>query len=596
MNVLRFLSLCLTAFLCFHITAAERIFRMTDYGIHPSKDPQTNVSPLVSAALQDIKEKLRKSERATLIFETGTYHFHPKGAAEREYYISNHDQDNPKRVGLCLEDVRNITVDGNGATFVFHGQMLPLALIRSQRCVLRNFTIDFQTPHIAQVEILANNGAEGITFKPSPEVNPQLGRDSLFYHSGEGWTYRPTWGIAFEEGTRRIVYNTGDITFNLKHVHRDNMGNIVAPMWKDGRLPAGTRVAMRTGHRPTPGIFLYENKDTRIDNVSVCYAEGMGLLAQLCENITMNRFRVPLSNLYPGRYFTTQADATHFSGCKGLIRSENGFYTGMMDDAINVHGTYLKVLRKIDNSTVEAHYMHNQSYGFKWGEAGDRVQFIRSRTMEIEGNENRIQKIEATDKPVDEGVRVFRITFKKPLPNGVKDTAQLFGIENLTYTPKVIFRNNVISNNRARGALFSTPCSVLVEGNTFDHVSGCALLLCGDCNGWYETGACRDVVIRNNRFLSVLTSQYQFTNAVISIYPEIPDLQNQKQYFHGGKKNAIRIENNLFNTFDIPLVYAKSVNGLLIKNNTVTTNNEYRPMHWNKEPYKLERVINAKIE
>lgn len=37
--------------------------------------------------------------------------------------------------------------------------------------------------------------------------------------------------------------------------------------------------------------------------------------------------------------FTTQADATHFSGCKGKITSCNGLYEGMMDDAINVHGT-----------------------------------------------------------------------------------------------------------------------------------------------------------------------------------------------------------------------------------------------------------------
>ena len=267
----------------------------------------------------------------------------------------------------------------------------------------------------------------------------------------------------------------------------------------------------------------------------------------------------------------------------------------MMDDAINVHGTYLKVIRRIDDHTVEAQYMHNQSWGFKWGEEEDEVQFIQPRTMEIIGNRNHIRNIEAIDKTIGKGVKTFRITFTKILPKEITDKGS-YGIENLTWTPRVIFRNNLISNNRARGALFSTPRRVLVENNTFDHVSGCAILLCGDCNGWYETGACRNVTIKQNRFINTLTSMFQFTNAIISIYPEIPDLGNQKQYFHGGHKNSIRIEKNIFETFDTPIVYAKSVNGLLIKNNTIKKNQEYPAFHNNQEPYKLEHVINSNIQ
>ena len=44
---------------------------------------------------------------------------------------------------------------------------------------------------------------------------------------------------------------------------------------------------------------------------------------------------------------STQADATHFSSCRGKIDSRNGLYEGMMDDAINVHGTYLKIKQRL---------------------------------------------------------------------------------------------------------------------------------------------------------------------------------------------------------------------------------------------------------
>lgn len=116
-----------------------------------------------------------------------------------------------------------------------------------------------------------------------------------------------------------------------------------------------------------------------------------------------------------------------------------------------------------------------------------------------------------------------------------------FGIENLTWTPEVYFADNTIRNNRARGSLFSTPKKTVVENNLFDHTSGTAILLCGDCNGWYETGACRDVVIRKNRFINSLTNMFQFTNAVISIYPEIPDLDHQVAYFMVEKRELSRL-------------------------------------------------------
>ena len=130
----------------------------------------------------------------------------------------------------------------------------------------------------------------------------------------------------------------------------------------------------------------------------------------------------------------------------------------------------------------------------------------------------------------------------------------------------------------------------------FDHTSGCAILLCGDCNGWYETGACRDVVIRKNRFVNALTSQFQFTNAVISIYPEIPNLNDQEALFHGGKDDAIRIVDNVFETFDAPILYAKSVDGLLFEGNEIIQNTDFKPMHWNRYRFFLQRVKNVKIE
>lgn len=587
------LLFCLLILPVFTNAQTLKVYDMKDYGLKANSSK--NASVIFQKVLKQIKAEYQEGDSVIVRFQEGTYNFYEKGAAEREYYISNHDQDNPKKVGIPLEKMKSLTLDGGGASFIFHGRMLPISLLHSSNCSLKDFSIDFKNPHIAQVEIIRNDPKLGITFKPASWVNYRVSKDSIFEAYGDGWTVRHSWGIPFEKNTKRIVYNAGDRGCNTKGAFRTDDGYVQAPFWKDEILTPGTIFVMRSWGRPTPGIFLSHNVNTTLTNISVHYAEGMGLLAQLCENISLDKFNVCLKGNDDARYFTTQADATHFSGCKGKIISVNGLYEGMMDDAINVHGTYLKVIRKLDDKTLIARYMHDQSWGFDWGFPGDEVQFITSKTMELVGSKNRIRLITPVDKPSVSGAREFEITFEEPLPKAIEENADL-GIENLSWTPEVYFAGNVIRNNRARGSLFSTPKKTVVENNLFDHTSGTAILLCGDCNGWFETGACREVIIRKNKFVNALTSMFQFTNAVISIYPEIPDLEHQVHYFHGGKKGAIQIVDNEFDIFDAPVLYAKSVDGLVFKNNIIRTNTEFKPFHWNTSRFLLERVTNVEID
>lgn len=585
-------TLCAALLLSAFQLHAQKIYRLSDYGLRP--DSKKNASPVMRKVISRIQAECREGEPVVIRLDKGRYDFHEKGAALRTYYISNHDQDNPKKVGIALENMKNLTVDGRGAELVFHGRMLPIALLHSENCKLQDLHIDFANPHIAQVKIVENNPERGMVFEPAPWVDYRIAKDAVFETRGEGWTMRHEYGIAFEGATKHIVYNTGDIHCPMKGVRETAPGRILAPAWKDPRLVPGTMVALRGQARPAPGIFLSHDLNTTVENVQVHYAEGMGLLAQLCENITLEKFGVCLRGHDDPRCFTTQADATHFSGCKGKIVSRNGLYEAMMDDAINVHGTYLKVTGRMDDHTLTARYMHGQTWGFEWGRSGDEVQFVRANTMETVGTVNRIAGIRPLGNGRTEGAREFEITFADPVAPEVSASGG-FGIENLTLTPEVVFAGNVIRNNRARGALFSTPRRTVVENNIFDHTSGSAILLCGDCNGWYETGACRDVLIRGNRFVNALTSLFQFTNAVISICPEIPNLKGQQKYFHGGHEGAIVIEDNVFETFDAPILYAKSVDGLVFRNNTVKTNHDYKPFHPIQSRFRLERVTNASI-
>lgn len=561
-------------------------FRAADYGIVPG-------NAFSAGQVARLVEDLRRTEGdKTLLLEPGRYDVGAAQCQTRTWFISNHDQTNPRRVFLPLEGIRDLTVRAEGAFINLRGRIIALGVWDSANVTVQGLTIDCETQPMTQINLTAvDAAAQTVTFTLLPEANPTLEGTRLFF-TGPDFRVSPGGGILFE-ADGRIAYRTSDLGFSLARVSRNADGSFTAAGCAHRAFRPGQRMALRTGERPAPGIVLSDSRDVTLRDVTLHAADGMGVLGQNTETITLERIRV-VPNRAKGRAFSTQADALHFSGCSGHIRCTAGEFVGMMDDAINVHGTYLRLIRRVDDRTLECAYMHGQSYGMEWGAPGEAVSFIRSRTMEhAPGADNILQTVTALDKPtVRDGAKRLRLTFRDPLPPEIDPAQEAWGIENLTRTPSVDFIGNRIADNRARGALFSTPKPVRCLNNLFDHTSGSAILICGDCNGWYETGAAKDVLIQGNLFVNALTSPFQFTEAVISICPEIPDLAAQKRRLHGD----IRITGNTFVAFDAPLVFAKSVDGLTVTGNRLVRNTDYAPYHWNRQWLTLRACDNVTAE
>jgi len=164
-------------------------------------------------------------------------------------------------------------------------------------------------------------------------------------------------------------------------------------------------------------------------------------------------------------------------------------------------------------------------------------------------------------------------------------------LENLSWTPDALISGNHFKSCRARGVLISTPGKVVIENNHFES-SGAAILIAGDANNWYESGAVKDVTIRENVFAApCLTSLYQFSEAVISIYPEIPELEASEEKFHSN----IRILDNEFHLYDYPILYAKSVDELEFKGNKLIRSKDFTPFHPRKYGFSLLSCRNVEI-
>jgi hypothetical protein len=155
-----------------------------------------------------------------------------------------------------------------------------------------------------------------------------------------------------------------------------------------------------------------------------------------------------------------------------------------MDDPVNVHGTSVRIMKKISDTKLLCRFMHEQSIGFTWAREGETVGFVENEAMNTIG-EGKVESFQA-NSPEE-----FEISFMKPVPANIREGDAL---ENLSCTPDVLIRNSFFGSNRARGILISTPGKVVIENNVFES-SGSAILIPGDANGWYESGAVKDVTI-----------------------------------------------------------------------------------------------------
>jgi hypothetical protein len=171
-----------------------------------------------------------------------------------------------------------------------------------------------------------------------------------------------------------------------------------------------------------------------------------------------------------------------------------------------------------------------------------------------------------------------------PLPNNIEanDT-----IENKTWNAELIIRNCNFKANRARGPLISTPCKALVENNVFN-IPGCGILIEGDSNYWFESGAVEDVTIRNNTFLECTFGNWG--KAVIQVTPGVKEPEKAECYH----KN-IKIENNRFILFDSNLLYAHSVDGISLKNNVIKKANTYKKHDFMRHVIELKACKNIDI-
>ena len=551
------------------VTTAQTIVSITDFGIEPGS--HSNVLPAIKQAIAFCRNKTD----VILSFPTGRYDFWP---------VSSTDN-----IGFDLQNIEGMTIEGNGSEFIFHGWMQIANVDSCLNVTFRDFSVDWDRPFISQAEIVQVTDSF-LDVKIDREKYPYVIEKDTILFLGEGWKL-PVLNIynnLYDRKNKEILYNTWDNPlkdiFSKRAEERVNgvvrfYGNV--PL----KLERGTYVSLFHARYAIVGFHLQNSKDVVLKDLQIYHCLSHGVLGERTENITLDNASMMVNDC-KGRVFSIIADASHFVNCKGVIKIENCAHTGQGDDFINVHGRNVKITSIVDENTIEV-----KSDG-RYTTAGDEMWFINHETAQ-RGEIRIVRSI----IPIEDNKKIvgYRIAFTEPIPNNIQENDF---IENKTWTAGLELRNcKILKRHRARGVLVTTPQNVIIENNYF-RTAGTAILIEGDMDYWFESGANENVQIRNNVFEDCLTSgnahgsRGEWGEAVITITPSHKPQTVDAEPYH----KKISIHDNLFKVFDAPLVRARSVKHLSFIGNTIQKTDTYKPYTWQKSAFLLDGCRDVQIK
>ena len=191
MKNMKFIALFLILMIPWGTMAGKRQINMADLGVTPQTPDCT---PAIVKCLQECKD----DKNITMLFEKGTYHFFPDFGKDKYCFVSNNDE-GLKRTIFLLEQVQNMTIDGQGSNFIFHGFSNPFVIYDSKNVTFKNFSIDYVRPFHSEAIIIQNN-PDGIDVMIPKSFPYKINNGTLVFTDGRSKEERQT------TVSREIVY------------------------------------------------------------------------------------------------------------------------------------------------------------------------------------------------------------------------------------------------------------------------------------------------------------------------------------------------------------------------------------------------------
>lgn len=597
------LSLCLSfVLLAFSCKKQEQAAQLIKFDSSIAEDASPAVLARVKSILPD--------QAVEIQFEKGTYHFYPDKAQEEFVHISNHC-DVMVTTAFPIDHLKNITIDGHGSTFIFHGVMIPFLVNNAENVTFKNLSIDWAEPFCSEGLIVANDEKKGTFDMQISEEYPYDIRNGQLHFVKEYYEHTVGQSILYDPERKAIDFNTEaytPLTTWQKSTSQFNLDKIMYKYDADYRSPELRQIGMedrlvveelqpglvrvhhhtkelpRVGsilsmkgeqgyNRVAPAFRLTATSNVLLQDINIHHAGGMGVIAENSEDITLERVNVTPSH---GRMVSTTADATHFVGCRGKIVLKDCTFENQLDDAMNVHGTYQIIVDILDKNHLGVRMGHHQQQGFVIGIPSDTLGLVRLSDSFDPYHQMTIKNIEYLNG------RYQIVTLNEDLPDGVQKGDL---IENISAYPEVLVEHCTIRNNRARGLLLSTPKTTVIKNNFFSTEME-AILVPVESSFWYESGNGSNITITGNTFQDCVHSGQD--RGVIRFET---DDDNHNIAFRN-----IKITDNKFNHFDNWILEVSNVDGMEFSGNTITNSGTFPQLFPNRAVFTVEDSKNVSFD
>ena len=456
-----------------------------------------NATPTIRAAVD------RLGDGDTLRFSNGEYHFFEEGAQEH-FLASVGSSTGMKKVIMHLEGKCNVTVDGNGASFVFHGDSFPFVVERCNGVKICNFTSRVFRLPLVEFTIVEKSD-DGFLCQFAAGSAPYETKDGeIFFEMDEGRTdsrereismhalrychikYLATPQCKCNKDTLATLFypvsaedrGEGKVFFRyVKDSHPKNAGKCSYPLNEPLCLLLGCG-------RSRSVMAFTDCRDVEVSDVNIRSGVAMGIVAEMCENIRILHYKVCPDN---GSHVSLTADTIYLVDTKGSIEIADSEISWALDDAMNIHGNYM-TLAKADGRGATLKTQHHAYGGYFPCRVGEEVEFTRGKgpAKEILGR----AVIAEFPKPGRDAMEA-RIVFDHDIP----DTWIGCDVANVSHAPKVWIHDNYFHDymhNR-----LSAFADIVFERNRLRN--GNVAILHDDLTGyWGECGPAHTLIARDN--------------------------------------------------------------------------------------------------
>lgn len=533
----------------------ERMDMRTIYGAKLGILPGDN--PLLTRAVREAFSQLKGMGDVSLLLEPGEYHFYPQDGIAGNFNISNHHQCEKRMTAFWLEGFNHLEINGAGSRFVFHTDILPFYIHECNNLCLSGFSVDYAAPAYSEGRIVSVEPQKMVVEIDSGKYRWQV-KDNCLYFYGENFCHPLHLWLEMDATSGGPAYGTDDLYFCTPQqkaglhplIERMDDERVCFMLKGDERFFSGSRIGnrlvLRHHPRSNPVFYASDSYDLKLSHITVHHAEGMGILAERCADVSLYDFHVRPGREEP-RCFSASADGAHFVNCAGKIKLEGCRFEKQLDDGVNVHGIYSPIKERVDDNKLLLGWGHPEQRGVKTARVGDEAAIMDAESLQPiwKGCFESISM---------QGNTVLAV-FDRKLPECLPENPVM---ENLTLSPNVVIKKCEFRKNRARGVLLTCK-KALVEDCVFE-TAGAALYLEGEACSWYESGASSCVILKNNRFYNCAYIP-AWGKAPITVCPKVKN--DRDGYYH----ECLELIGNEFYCFDKRILYARQIGSILAKDN-----------------------------